>query len=113
MTADDDDLDHYLSLPYSIESTPADPAHPFWRAWERPACPKCGRRPPRLLTYGLPGADWEAPEQPHTHMGCMVDDVAPQFECIECEQQWGDWLVREPHPGQLETGGTINAKLPK
>ena len=84
MNNDDDDFDG----PYSMEAAPADPDRPYWRNWQRPGCPKCSHRPPTLLTHGHPSEDFEEPDPPWQHVGCLRPIDNALFECTECHHRW-------------------------
>jgi len=62
----------------------------FWKASERPKCPKCGKTP-ALITVGMPGPDWIPPEPPRVFCGCMPPLDGAGFECVACGHRWGDW----------------------
>jgi hypothetical protein len=66
---------------------------------DRPPCPKCGSREVGIITFGLRAADWQPPEKPYEHLGCMPPhDDATHF-CADCGHRWGS-RTSTLHPDQ-------------
>lgn len=60
---------------------------------EQLKCPKCGSAKVAAIKYGLPAFDEELERELEAGRvvlgGCVITGDDPEWQCNECEHQWG------------------------